>query len=84
MTHVTSNRKQSNSGFNRSGGNRSNRAHWWMRRDNEFISLPDRVRGDSRIDIEMDLKPGEYTLGVGTGKDAIRETHTVTEEGEWI
>lgn len=83
--NVTSDRKQSNSSFNRSGGNRSNRAHWWMRRvDGDFIALPKRVRGDSYLDLEMDLAPDQYLIGVGTGKDAIREVHTVTAAGEWI
>lgn len=73
---VSSSSRLSNSAFHRSGGNRSGQARWWLRGPDGFIEIP-QVRGDSRFSERLDLEPGHYTLGTGTGRDAIRETFDV-------
>jgi len=74
---IKSSDRMSNSGFHRSGGKGSGRgsgaAYWWLRGPDGFVELPERVRGDDYLEIEIELSPGEYVLGVGRGKDAIRE-----------
>ena len=48
-------------------------AHWWLRKDSEFIRLPKRVRGDSDLDLVVQLDPGTYVLGVGPARGGVRE-----------
>jgi hypothetical protein len=48
-------------------------AHWWLRRESDFIRLPKRVRGDQPMDQTVQLEPGTYTLGVGPGYGGVRQ-----------
>jgi hypothetical protein len=48
-------------------------AHWWLRKDSDFIRLPKRVRGDEPLDLVVQLEPGEYILGVGPARGGVRE-----------
>ena len=77
---IKSDRRLSNRGFHRCGGSRSGAAHWWLRGEYGFVQLP-KVRGDEYFDMEVDLAPGEYVLGTGRGRDAIRVRFVVREDG---
>jgi hypothetical protein len=49
-------------------------AHWWLRRESDFVRLPKRVRGDQDLDLVVQLEPGRYTLGVGPSRvSGLRE-----------
>lgn len=80
---VYSGDRLSNSGFRRCGGPGSGSARWWVRGERGFADIPS-VRGDERFDEMMDLEAGDYMLGTGRGKDAIREPFRVTEAGELV
>ena len=77
---VKSNARMSNRGFHRNGGKRSGAAYWWLRGPQGFVNIP-RVRGDEYFDAELDLPAGEYVLGTGRGRDAIRIKLVVREDG---
>lgn len=83
--NVTSNSRMSNSGFHRCGGNGSGVARWWLRDETQgcFVEIPWQ-RGDKHYDADVRLSPGKYVLGVGRGKDAIRERFEVDEDGDVI
>jgi hypothetical protein len=70
-TRVQSSDRMSNAGYHRAG-----KAWWWLRGPEGFVKVPS-VRGDKYFDSELELAPGAYTLGVGKGKDAIREQFEV-------
>lgn len=72
-TVVKSEKSMSNRGYYRNG-----KPNWWLRSDQYGFIRFGEIRGDCTVDIEVDLYPGEYTLGVGKGKDAIR-TRIVVE-----
>ena len=65
-------------------GLRSGKIYWWLRSRSEdcFVRHVDLPRGDATVDREVLLLPGRYTLGVGSGADAIRVNFSVpaTEE----
>ena len=48
-------------------------AHWWLRKESDFIRLPKRVRGDEALDLVVQLEPGDYVLGVGPARGGVRE-----------
>lgn len=81
VSRVQSSDRMSNSQWNKQG-----RPTWWVRvgqgTDAEFLEIP-KVRGDSRLDVEVDVEPGtKVTIGVGKDRGAVRET-VVTEPLEW-
>lgn len=53
-----------------------NQKFWWLKKkDGDFVPLPQRIRGDQNIEIELELEPGTYILGCGpAGNHGIRET----------
>lgn len=74
-TTIKSSDRLSNAGYHRSGKSR-----WWLRSTatstGGFVRIPD-VRGDEVFEATIDLAPGEYVLGTGKGRDAIRDTIVV-------
>lgn len=48
-------------------------AHWWLRKDSDFVRLPRRVRGDEPLDLVVQLEPGTYVLGIGPPRSGVRE-----------
>jgi hypothetical protein len=48
-------------------------AHWWLRKDSDFVRLPKRVRGDEPLDLIVQLEPGTYVLGIGPPRQGVRE-----------
>ena len=48
-------------------------AHWWLRKDSEFVRLPKRVRGDEPLDLVVQLEPGTYVLGIGPARSGVRQ-----------
>lgn len=73
--HLTSDDRQSNSAFHRSGS----AGYWWLKGPAGFVKL-EKTRGDKMFDQTLWLEPGAYVLGVGRNKDAIREPFEVTAE----
>ena len=75
----------SNSGFHRAG-----KPNWWLQRDatKGFVRIP-QIRGDQRVDLDLELTPGAYTLGTGPtrGKDSrrihIQVTAPTVEGKDW-
>jgi hypothetical protein len=47
-------------------------AHWWLRKDSEFVRLPKRMRGDEALELLVHLEPGRYILGVGDARTGVR------------
>lgn len=53
---------------------------WWLRRGHDFVRIGEH-RGDYDLDVELDLSPGEYTLGCGPrDKFGFRKTITVEDD----
>ena len=48
-------------------------AHWWLRKDSDFVRLPRRVRGDEPLDLVVQLEPGKYVLGIGPPRTGVRQ-----------
>lgn len=54
-------------------------AHWWLRQNGgDFVRMPKRVRGDVALDLQLDLEPGSYVLGVGPARGGVRVDIEVT------
>lgn len=75
ISRIVSSKRQSNSGFHRSG-----QPKWWARTGEgataRFLNL-EKTRGDRHLDCEVDVPVGtEVTIGVGRGKDGVRECVT--------
>jgi hypothetical protein len=58
-------------------GESSGRSYWWLRHAEGWFVRCELPRGDQPVDVEVDLEPGRYTLGVGTRPDSIRQVVTV-------
>jgi len=72
-TVIESTNRQSNSGYHRTGGK-----NWWLKGPNGFINNIPTIRGDKVFKCELELTPGQYTLGVGpNNRDGIRQQITV-------
>lgn len=57
-------------------------AHWWLRKGSDFIKLPQRIRGSERIDVELMLEPGGYTLGCGNPRSGGARVNLMVEASE--
>jgi len=69
---IQSNRSLSNTTFHRRC--RGRQGYWWLRGPQGFVDIGEH-RGDRRLDVEVDLPAGQYTLGTGPGdRHGIRET----------
>jgi hypothetical protein len=59
-------------------------AHWWLRKGSDFIKLPERIRGNAPINLEVMLEPGGYTLGCGVPRFGGVRVNIVVEATEPI
>lgn len=72
---IKNHRSLSNATFHRRCSGRQ--GYWWLRGANGFIEIGEH-RGDRDIALDVDLPPGEYTLGCGpAGQFGVREKFTV-------
>jgi hypothetical protein len=69
-SRLTTTARMSNAGYHANG-----KPSWWARANGQFLEI-ERVRGDSTLDVTVDLPPGtEVTCGAGKGTyKTVRET----------
>lgn len=73
----------------------SNRKYWWIKRNNsstipnyaidydnvEFLDM-EKIEGNKKFKMEIELPCGYYTIGCGSSKNGIRYDFFITKEGE--